>query len=131
MIELPSFADLLLAPQAVDRNARAFMENNAIVVITQQPDKMLLALGKYPHVHLEHEEGGAVRIYPKSAPHRRVWMAWGNGRTACVFVWDDKFFSRLDPRAATDLIAAGYSFESIDVAPDTGIDEVLNNLMLH
>lgn len=128
MRELPSFADLMLLPALVEREAIVFIKGDHIAVETVSPTKVVRVLGVYPHVRPRVDGDGDVVLEAQEAHHRRLLLVWPSGRSQGVLVWERGYFSVLPSAVMTALVAAGCAVDTVDCAAEESLHGVLARL---
>jgi hypothetical protein len=128
MREIPSFADLLLLPGVIERDAIVFIKKNRIAVETQFPVLVVKEMSAYPHVRVSVDADGHVLLEAREAPHRRLLLVWPSGETRGALLWERGFFSVLPAAVLTSLIGAGCAVETVPCERDESLVDALSRL---
>jgi hypothetical protein len=128
MREIPSFADLMLLPTIVQRDARVFVKDDRIAVETRFPASIVKVMSAYPHVRVIVDGDGHVVLAPREARQRRLVLVWPSGRRQGVLVWERGFYSLIDAGVMTSLIAAGCAVETLRCEREESVVDALSRL---
>jgi hypothetical protein len=111
--EIPSFADLLLLPAVIDRDARTFIKGDGVAVLTSTPREIQSELEQYPHVDISFDDDGDMLLRAKDGGFKRLIFEWPSGKMLGVLLWDRGYYTTTNPKVMESLLASGLSVETV------------------
>jgi hypothetical protein len=128
MREIPSFADLMLLPGIVEREASVFIKQGRIAVTTKYPVQVVKQMSVYPHVRVSVDADGHVLLEAREARHRRLMLVWPSGKRHGMLLWERGYFSLVASAVITALISAGCAVDVVRCEAEESLGDVLARL---
>lgn len=122
---LPLFADFMLLPRIVDQFANVSVQNNLIVVRSDQATDIAKTLEHYPNLKIVRSGPMELTLHPVPLTHSICVVHWPDGKRVGLTLYSGEWITHINPEAVDSLMAAGMPVHIVHARDGEGLRSAL------